>query len=357
MRVSAWLTVPGLADGPGPREVRGTGVTGGIRPGLPYGAVMATGAASDLAGRAGLGFIRLPLLWLTVTVALAVPAWRAARQLREGADIALPRPPRARLGVFTVPIGLAVIGGGLAQLDEPAAQLGALCAVSLAWAATMALIVVVLVPMAASWPGTQAVDGTWFLAPAALLADAIGVAGIVGRSTATPAQLLGWLALMATGLGALGYVVVAVLAIARLAAGGLAGSARASWWIAAGCAGLTAAALCRTSEIGPVHGSAVTPWLAGTAVVFWGAGSLALIPVVIGSARFVAQRRLHGPIPWPPTFSTGVYAIGAAQVGRLAGLPAVTTLSGIAAAATVVLWVFSAYSRVRETATLAAVPR
>lgn len=318
---------------------------------------MATGAASDLADRAGLGFLRLPLLWLTVTAALAVPAWRAARRLRDGAALAPPGPPWAGLGVFTVPIGLAVIGGGLARLAGPAAQLAAACAVGLAWAATALLVVVVLAPLAANWPGTQTVDGTWFLVPAALLADAIGSAGIVGARTAVPAELTGWLALVAAGLGAVGYILVAVLAVARLTAGGLAGSSRASWWIAAGCAGLTAAALGRTSAISPAHGSAVGSWLAGAAAGFWSLASLALIPVLVGTARLVLRRLPHGTLPWPPTFSTGVYAIGTAQVGRLTGLPALTALSGIAAAATIALWVITAYSHVRGNATLVAVPR
>lgn len=37
-------------------------------PALPYGAVMATGVASALAGSAGLGSLRLPLLWVAAAV-------------------------------------------------------------------------------------------------------------------------------------------------------------------------------------------------------------------------------------------------------------------------------------------------
>ncbi len=65
-------------------------------PELPFGAVMATGAASQLAVSAGVGAMRVPLLWTAVVVAVAVVAslgWRrkrvAATQASGGDD-----PPR-----------------------------------------------------------------------------------------------------------------------------------------------------------------------------------------------------------------------------------------------------------------------
>lgn len=324
------------------------------RPALPYGAVMATGAASDLAGPAGAGFLRLPLLWLTVAVAVAIPVWLAPRRLGGRRRAGSVRPRHTRLGEFTIPIGLAVIGGGLAGLAGPWALWAAACAVGLAWVATAVLAAALLVPVAAAWPGTETVEGTWFLAPAALLADAIGAAGLASRLPAAVPHLLGWLALVTAGLGAAGYVLVAVLALLRVTARGLDGSARVSWWIAAGCGGLTAAALGRVSAVSPLHGSGLTSGLGHAALGFWCAGSVLLVPVLAGSASFLIHRarqgrahrgrRPRGRIPWPPAFSTGVYALGAAQAGRLAGLSAVTAAAGVASVATIVLWAFTACS-------------
>ncbi len=47
---------------------------------------------------------------------------------------------------------------------------------------------------------------------------------------------------------------------------------------------------------------------------------------------------MGGPAPWPPTFSTGVYALGAGQVGRLLQLPSITTVGDLTGLATVALW-------------------
>lgn len=322
-----------------------------IRPALPYGAVMATGAASSLAGLAGVGFASLPLLWLTVGVAAAIPARHLLSAGTPGRRVDRRNTaPASRFGEFTVPVGLAVIGRGLAGLHGPEALGAAACAVGLAWLATLALVVRVLAPVLTRWPGVTAIDGMWFLAPAALLADAVGLASLASRSPAFTASWPSWLALAVAGLGTVGYAVVVMLAIWRVTAAGLAGTFLASWWIAAGCGGLTAAALGQVATLGPLgFGASGVRGFGWAALGFWGAGSALLIPIVAVSAWFMVRHPL-GRVPWPPAFSTGVYALGAVQADKLLTLPLVTGIATVTAVAALSLWALAVLSR-------AAVPR
>ena len=297
---------------------------------------MATGAASQLAGPAGIGALRIPLLWVTVVVALAVVGAGASSRLR--------RRRRRRtfgFGDFTVPIGLAVVGTGLVRLGG-VGMVAATVVVAGAWVATGVLTATVVAPVVGVPPGLAAVGGTWFLAPAALLADSIGVAAVAGRTTGgSPA--VGWLAVAAAGLGVAGYLVVMAVAVVRVAVHRVAGVPRAPWWIAAGCGGLSAAAIGRVSAVDPlgragavVHGSG---WVA---LACWVIGGIALVPVLTGSFRYLAGlRRLIGRPPWPPTFSTGVYALGAGQVGRLLGDPTIVRVGEVAAVGTLALWMLT----------------
>jgi hypothetical protein len=311
---------------------------------LPYGAVMATGTASQLAEPAGVGVLRLPLLWATVAVAVAIPCAKLLRCQPDPADRNSRDSAHGRFGEFTVPIGLAVISSGLAHVHGPAALATAACAAGLAWVATLIAGMVLVVPVATAWPGITVVDGTWFLAPAGLLADAIAVASLIGRSPEGMRSLLGWVALVAGSIGTLGYLLVLALAAARLAAIGLEGARRAPWWIAAGCGGLSAAALGRAGVVNPLgHGDEILRGFGWAALGLWAAGSAVLVPVVAGSIWYLARlRHIKGRPPWPPTFSTGVYALGAAQAGGLLALRPIVATAGVAAVATVSLWALTA---------------
>ena len=310
------------------------------RSSLPFGAVMATGAASELAETAGVGWLRVPLLLLAVAIAATVI----------GSVVRVPRrpvlEPAARIGDFTIPLGLAVIGNGVAGLGGYSPALGTAAIVAAAWIYTGWLVVAVIFPLVSAMPGLATVDGTWFLAPAALLADGIGATAVAARFPGHLA-LFGWIALAAVSVGVIGYLLVAALAAARLASRGIAGTPLAAWWIAAGCGGLAAAALGRTGSVfhaGPEPGLEHSFGIA--ALLLWALGSAALVPVLSGSIRFVAGlRRLAGRPPWPPTFSTGVYALGAAQVGRLLGAPFIAAAGNVAAVATIVLWALTVVAK------------
>ncbi|MDA8297586.1 MAG: hypothetical protein M0004_13560 [Actinomycetota bacterium] len=302
---------------------------------LPFGAVMATGAASQLAGAAGVEPLRLPLLGATIVVAVAVVLRHLAHR-----PCARPGAPATRLGTFTVPVGLAVIGTGIAHVEIPATAPAAAALVALAWLSTAVLIGVVVLPLLAAPPPLAAVGGAWFLAPAALLADAIGAAAVAARLSGATA--LSWLAAVVALFGSTLYLLVVGLAVKRIVTCGLAWSPRSAWWIAAGCGGLSAAALGRTATVLQQMGAA-SAMVHGFAVVafgMWAIGCAALVPILAASVRYLLRvRHLSGRPPWPPTFSTGVFALGARQVGRLNGATMVTHFADLAAVLTLGFWV------------------
>ena len=310
-----------------------------VRSVLPFGAVMAAGVASELAGTAGVSSLRLPLLWVAIAVAVAISLIRFLR-VKSGELKRSTRSSCARLGDFTVPIGVAVIGSGLARMTGTWALWAATCSVGVACAMTVFLVLTWFAPLTATRPRIVGVDGTWFLAPAALLADAAGIANLERVLPVSLSHLLGWLALAVVGIGAVGYLTVLVLAGIRFVTLGIGGGARAPWWIAAGCGGLTAAALGIVSSRSPFGTSSMVihgfGWLA---LGYWMIGSAILLPVLVASIWFFMKvREFQYRPPWPPTFSTGVYALGTAQVGHLLALPLLVTVAGIAAAATISMW-------------------
>ncbi len=174
-----------------------------------------------------------------------------------------------------------------------------------------------------------------------IILEEIGLASLETHSALSGGPPLAWLAVVIAGLGALTYLVAIALGSARLLRVGLGRRGTASWWIAAGCGGLSAAALGRVSSVVPAGFGIATSHAFGLlALFFWIIGSAALIPVVVASLGFLFRlRHLEGKPPWPPTFSTGVYALGAAQVGRLLTARTVDTVSNVTAVATLTIWV------------------
>lgn len=313
------------------------------RAALPYGAVMATGGAAQLAASSGLHPLAVPLLWLTVAEAVALPLVGTLRRGSLGAGLRA-LSGSAAPGDFTVPVGLAVIGSGLAKLETGPVIYGASVALTLAWVSTIVLMVRVVLAVAARRAGIEPVNGAWFLVPASLLADAVGTATIAQRPTTWGRVGLGWLALVGCGIGVATYLVVVGLAAWRVGRLGTRGTERAPWWVSAGCGGLAAASVGQVAravqpEVTGVH----THWFAAVAMVVWVVGSALMVPVLAGSLSFLLHlRHLQGSPPWPPTFSTGVYALGTGQVGRLWHLQLISDLGRGAGLATVLLWLATA---------------
>ena len=317
-----------------------------LRLGLPYGAVMATGGAAQLAGACGLPGAARPLLWLAVAEA----GWIAGRGLlRHRGELRLPPSAWARIGlpadhtgVLTVPLGLAVVATGLSTQPGPAKVLGAAFVV-LAWLSAAVFVARFAVSVARRG-GTTAVDGSWFLAPAALLGAGIAAAAYAGQTVGVLADLLRWVALVAAAVGVAGYWAVAAGAALAVARRGLGQGRRVLWWIAAGCGGLAAAAVGRVLAAGralvPSGVAAAGHVVAGAT---WSVAAVLAVPIVVASVRSLARtRRIVRAAPWPPTFSTAVFALGALATAKMLGVPAVTGVGKVAAGATLALWAVTA---------------
>lgn len=310
---------------------------------LPYGAVMATGGASDLADATGLHLVGTSLMWLAVAEAIAIPLLGIARRgsmARAAGDLVHAGEPARRFGDFTVPLGLAVVGGDFARGTGPSVAVG-FVAVLCGWLATTLLTVTVVVPVVRSRPALGAVNGAWFLAPAALLGDAIGTVLLLPHLPLATRTPLAWLALAACGLGVAGYLVVIGLSAIRVARDGLAGAPRVTWWISAGCGGLAAAAVGEVQRSTSL-GAQARPY-AGAALVLWLIASALLVPILTGSVTHLLRlRRPAASPPWPPTFSTAVYAAGTLHAGRLTHVETVRCLGHVAGLVTVGLWIVTA---------------
>ncbi len=310
---------------------------------------MATAGASQLSGLTPLRPLAFPLLCLAIAEAALIPVLGAlARRCAGDCRLRLlPGVPAEGLfGDFTVPVGLAVIGTGLARIGTGPAVGAALGATALAWVTTLALVGRVVAPVAVRRPGLAGVDGAWFLGPAALLADAMAVAAIQPRVRALGPGLT-WLALVTCALGVVAYAFVLSLATLRVSRAGMGGTARSPWWISAGCGGLAAACVGRVAQVAPggvaPRGGVGPAGFAAAALALWAIGTALLVPVLAGSLAYLARwLRPHGSPPWPPTFSTGVYALGAIQAGRLGHLRAVSSLGRAAGLATLGLWAVTA---------------
>ncbi len=153
-------------------------------------------------------------------------------------------------------------------------------------------------------------------------------------------EVLRWATLLAAGLGLAGYWVLAVSAALAVSRRGLGQGNRVLWWIAAGCGGLAAAAAARALSVGG------GPWplavvAAGhaAAVVTWSLAALLAVPIVVASMSSLARsRRIVRAAPWPPTFSTAVFALGTLATGKVLDAPTITSVGKAAAGATLAFW-------------------
>lgn len=315
-------------DVPDPREQRSSA--------LPFGAVMATGGASAMGHVTGMHHTTEPLLVLAAAQAVAIPALSLRAHRSNGFAGTIHSDGARHYGAFTVPVGCATIAAGAAGRAGTVWATVAVVFALVAHVSTLVLIGTAVARPIATRPRLSAVDGSWFLAPAALLADALAVVAMDLRwSTA----LLRPLAVVEATLGVLAYFVVVALAGERIRRHGLGPVPRSPWWIAAGCGGLAAAATgaVSTSALGIGHELARP-----STYVTWIFGTLIAVPVVVASVRYALGHTRFRYTRWPPTFSTAVYALGTYQVTRLSGSRPLEVLAHVAGYATVGLWAVTA---------------
>lgn len=294
---------------------------------------MATGAVSQLSGLAGLKALRVPLLIVAIAIAAVVTARGVIRATR-GQRLTPALTPL--FGLFTVPVGLAVIAAGLAATHGIGLHLAAVIFAGLAGVTTLLVTASVARAVAIHRPALVAVNGVWFIAPAAFLAVAVASSAL----GAPPPAVVAWVGLVAVVTGTVGYGALLTTAAARLRRHGLSGAPAVAWWIVTGCGGLAALALGRVAATGP----ALSPVLTVVGLVCGGIATIVLVPVAVGSVRHLSRalaggtaRRL-GRAPWPPAFSSGVYALGCAEMGSAFGWPQAVWIGRVVAVETLVVW-------------------
>lgn len=300
---------------------------------LPFAGVMATGAVSQLSGLAGLPILRLPLLVVAMAIAVVATCTGVAGTVRAGRHT-----PTAteRFGLFTVPVGLAVIAVGLAVTPATGCAGAAVVVATLAGLTSLLTTAAVVLTFLRRRPALADVNGVWFIGPAAFLAVAVAVAA-VGAQPAAPPFPWGWVGFGAVAVGTAGYAVFLVVVALRVAVHGFSGAPAVAWWIVTGCGGLAALALGRVAASLPIPEAATI--LRAASLVCGAIATIVLVPVVVGSVRYLRHvpRRL-GRAAWPPAFSTGVYALGCAELADMFHWPPLAVLAHVAAVETMVVW-------------------
>lgn len=334
---------------------------------LPYGAVMATGLASRLAAIEGLHPLVRPLFWLAATEAVVIGilgfgrTWAGRRRAAAvgetdrapGRAVSSVSSPTRWAARATVPLGLAVLVGGLRDAAVPGRRV--LAPVLLALAAAVALVVGAgflrsLGELATSGPRRRpvatvvgAVSGAWFLLPAEL-AGLVVARPALGTVADRPA--LAWTATSLVLLALLAYCGLTVLAAAALlpptgseAAAGSGG--RVVWWIWFGCGGLVAAAAVLARRGMPESARRLlAPVLLVGAEVTLLVGVAVAVGVVVLSLRWLwlSGWRSSGRPLWPPTFSSGVLALGLLLVGAATHRSLLSSAGRIVGLATLGVW-------------------
>ncbi|MDA8073448.1 MAG: hypothetical protein M0Z82_18065 [Actinomycetota bacterium] len=315
---------------------------------LPYGAVMATGGASRVAGMCGLVGLSEPLLWLAVGEAAWIAASAAARHRANwrhwlAALWRRPGRPGAQSGTLTVPLGLAVVATGLATQEGVPRAVVAPAFLAAAWLSTAVCGARFVVSVARGGRPVP-VDGGWFLAPAAVLGAGIAAATGVAHTGGVERDVLAWLSLAGAVVGTAGYWAICAAASADVVARGSRGRPRVLWWIAAGCGGLAAASM--GAAAGPRKGLwpvALSSDLHVAAVVTWlFASTLAVLVVGWSIWWLLGIRRISTAAPWPPAFSSAVLALGSLAAGKILHAPVVVTIADAVAGLTVALWAVTA---------------
>ena len=210
--------------------------------------------------------------------------------------------------------------------------------VILAWLSTAVFVARFAVSVARRG-GTAADDRRWFLAPATLLGAGIAAGVRAGQAVGLLTEVLRWAALLVAGIGMAGCSAVAAHAALALACRGLGQGQRVVWWITAGCGGLVAVAAAWVLSAGRLWSTDVVTLAHGAAIITWSFAALLAVPILAASVHLLARnRRSERAAPWPPTFSTAVFALGALGTGKMVALLAMTDVGKAAAAVTLALW-------------------
>ncbi len=309
---------------------------------LPFGVVMATAALSQIAKLVHFTIAVKPFVWLAVAEVILIVAFRIPK-IRFGFKIdpqvsTHTREYRFNPGMFTIPLGISVTAAGVLQNYPGTLVILGISLYIMAWLSEIGFLFDLAKHLAALV--LSEIDGGWFLIPASFLS--LGATSLLGASSLGQGyhHLLYLTAMTSSVIGVVGYYLVVVLTVFRLLYRGFPKTHIVLWWISAGCAGLSSFALAK--QLSPVHISLSNTTFAILKFIdtmTWSFGLLLLMPIVWFSLVHLFRLR-HFPksIPWPPTFSTAVFALGSFATGALVRSEWVYDLGVVTGTVALVLW-------------------
>jgi tellurite resistance protein TehA-like permease len=323
-------------------EVRATGPVRGViaqaaRATGPasFAMVMATGIVS--AGMRQVGQAQLAGALLAVALAgfavlIAVSAWRAAT-CPDLVRADLSTPDRAFTS-FALVAAANLLAVRLQQDGHRSAALALAAVGLLAWLALSYVVPTVLAVRVPQRPVITDVNGTWYLWVVGTQSVAIAAASL-RPEWLRPSGLTGYLAVIAWSAGAVLYLVVTAVVLARLLLAGIREDEPvAPYWISMGAASISVFAAARILQLtGSPLVAAVRPAITGLAVMFW-AFATWLIPLllVLGISRGLrgrARQRYHAGL-WVIVFPLGMYGIAGLDLGAAADLRVIHDIGAMA---------------------------
>lgn len=303
---------------------------------------MATAALSQISKLIGFKIAVKPFVWLAVVEVAMITAFRIPK-IRFGFRVNPKASPtkleyRFNPGVFTIPVGISVTAAGVLQNYPGDLAILGISLYIIAWLIEIGLLFDLGKHLKAL--ELSEIDGGWFLIPASFLS--LGATSLLSafRLGQSYHHLLYWTGLTSSIIGLVGYYLVMALALARLLYRGFPKSHAVLWWISAGCAGLSSFALAK--QLSPLHISLNNTFrqvLRLTDTLTWSIGLLLILPIVLMSLIHLLHLK-HFPksIPWPPTFSTAVFALGSFATGALVGSNLLHDLGVITGTIALIMW-------------------
>ncbi|WP_405219086.1 tellurite resistance/C4-dicarboxylate transporter family protein [Agrococcus sp. Ld7] len=306
----------------------------GLAPGY-FALVMGSGIISVGLKLEGFEALSVVLAWICAiayVVLLTLTIWRL---LRYGAAFRDDfNDPRRAFGFFTFVAGTNVLGVRL-SMDGHLAWTAALLVLALmAWFVLGYVVPWTAVLGRTTRPVVATANGTWFIWVVASQSIAVSSASL---QPVAPAELSGWLALLAVlswSVGVFLYAAAGVLVMLRMMLYDLRPiDLNPPYWVAMGACAITVLAGARIVEMAAAPMVDATRGLvAGLSVVFW-AFATWLIPPLLAAGWWRHWRHrvplTYDATLWSIVFPLGMYAVAGIYLGRADHLPVVGAIGAV----------------------------
>lgn len=244
-------------------------------------------------------------------------------------------------GLFTIPLGLAVVSTGLLGTKFQLMTYAGYGMYILSWISFIWLILRFLSPIISCRITRYQPDGGWFLIPAAGFGLGITTVAFSTQMKSPPIKLLAVIGIALVALSVLSYFALIISSGIRIRRFGISDTKRVLWWISAGCGGLGALSAVKQLDSKSVTlAPLITLCLRSSAISMWVTGTILLIPIAMRSTRYVfSLNQLPKNTPWPPTFSTAVFALGTLSASTLFQTQFLNAIGTAAGISTIILWI------------------